>query len=320
MKKMIFNILLLAGMLLTSCGDDGNVKIVSLNTFGSKVCMTDRVKVFVSAEADGDEAPTYEWGCEAGAMTNPQGLFENVWQAPEVAGEYEIWVTVKCGGSKETRRAKMIVLDEFFYSDFETPYYNEGYSNSSMTLAQDTKTGSLKLTSSKDKGVFQRNWDDETLVPPYSMQMQYNPQTFKNGNTVDFRIAFNPLSEGTKTLRDINFSVEPASGKYVAYCSYFNRETGNVEQLATASVTNADFKFTKKWKYVSVSVDTTNKFIVYLDGTKVLESTILTTSFPQSSYPIKGSGIALSNKAVTLVDDLSVIINGEICNATERVR
>lgn len=320
MKKLIINILLLAGIMLTSCGDDGNVKIVSLNTFGNKVCMNDRVKVFVSAETNGDELPTYEWGCEAGTMTNPQGLFENVWQAPKAAGEYEIWVTVKCGGSKETRRAKMIVLDELFYSDFETPYYNEGYSNSSISLAQDAKTGSMKLTSSKEKGTWQRNWDDETLLPPYSMQMQYNPQTFKSGNTIDFRIAFYPVDGGTKTLRNINFSVEPLIGKCLVYGEYFDKEIGIVANVKTVESVNNDFKFTKKWKYLSVSINPSNLFIVYLDGVKIIESNFLTTLFPQSSYPIQGSGIALSNKAVTLIDDLSVIINGEICNATERVR
>lgn len=320
MKKLIMNILLLAGVMLTSCSDDAHIKIVSLNTFGNKVCMNDRVKVFVSAETDGDEAPTYEWGCSDGAMTNPQGLFENVWQAPKTPGEYEIWVTVKCGDSKETRRAKMTVLDELFYSDFETPYYNEGYSNSSMTLAQDSKTGSLKLTSSKDKGVFQRNWDDETIRPPYSMQMQYNPQTFKSGNTIDFRIAFSSSDEGTKDLRNINLSIEPLTGNVSVYSQFFNKETGNVESLSVEPTVINDFKFTKKWKYVSVSLDASNKFIVYLDGIKIMESDFLKRFFPQSSYPIKGSGIAMSNKAVTLVDDMSVIINGEICNATERIR
>lgn len=320
MKKLIMNILLLSGVLLTSCGDDGDVKIVSLNTFGNKVCMNDRVKVFVSAETGGDEAPTYEWGCSAGFMTNPQGLFENVWQAPKTPGEYEIWVTVKCGGAKETRRAKMTVLDELFYSDFETPYYNEGYSNSSMTLAQDSKTGSLKLTASKDKGVFQRNWNDETIVPPYSMQMRYNPQTFKDGNSIDFRIAFSSVSEGTKDIRNINFSIEPLTGSTYIYSQYFNKETGNIELLEVSGKVINDFKFTKKWKYVSVSLDASNNLLVYLDGVKIVESTFLKTYFPQNSYPIKGSGIALSNKAVVLVDDMTVITNGEICNATERIR
>ena len=321
MKNFLINILLLTGILLASCSDDGSVKIVSLNTFGNKVCMGDRVKVFVSAEIEGEELPTYTWNCNGGTMTNPQGLFENIWQAPMQPGEYEIWVTVECCGAKETRRAKMTVLDELFYTNFETPYYNEGYSNSSMTLAQDTKTGSLKLTSSKDKGVFQRNWNDETLVPPYSMQMRYNPQDkFGSGKTMDFRIAFSAVSGVTKTLRDVNFSVEPTSGKYKVYCTYYNMNSGAIETIDGENGTDAVFKFTKAWKYISVSVDRSNKFIVYFDGNKYLESTILTSQFPQSSYPVNGSGLAMSNKCVALIDDMTVLKNGTICDAKERVR
>lgn len=320
MKKILLNLLLLIGILFTSCSDDGNVSIVSLNTYGSKVCMNDRVKVFVSAETDGKDTPTYEWGCTGGQMTNPQGLFENVWQAPKQAGEYEIWVTVECSGVKETRRAKMIVLDEYFYSNFETPYYNEGYSNSSMTLAQDSKTGSLKLTSSKEKGIFQRNWDDNTLVAPYSMQMKYNPDTFKSGNTVNFRIAFSSVTGVEKDLRNINFSIEPLTGKYAIYCEFYDLKQGVIANITANEGTSNDFKFTKKWKNISVSLDASNKFIVYQEGVKIVESTILSTSFSQASYPIKGSGIALSNKAVMFIDDMFIITNGEICDAKERNR
>lgn len=96
-------------------------------------------------------------------MTNPQGLFENVWKAPNEAGTYEIWCTVKCGGKKETRRSKMTVLDELFYSNFETPYYNEGWSNASMTVAFDANkgtNGAVKLTSTKADGRFARSWNN----------------------------------------------------------------------------------------------------------------------------------------------------------------
>lgn len=157
MKKLIFNIAILMCIIFASCSDDDSVNIVSLNTFGTKFCRNDVVKVFVSAELSDDTDVSYEWGCDGGSMTNPQGLFENVWKAPNEAGIYEVWCTVKCGGKKETRRSKMTVLDELFYSNFETPYYNEGWSNASMTVAFDANKGSngaVKLTSSKADGRF----------------------------------------------------------------------------------------------------------------------------------------------------------------------
>ena len=82
MKKLVFNIAILICVIFTSCSDDDSVNIVSLNTFGTKFCRNDVVKVFVSAELSDDTDVSYEWGCDGGSMTNPQGLFENVWKAP----------------------------------------------------------------------------------------------------------------------------------------------------------------------------------------------------------------------------------------------
>ncbi len=319
MKKVLYSIfMLLAGVLITSCSDDSYVNIISVNTFGNKVCRNDNVKVFVTADVDWDELPTYKWGCNGGKMTNPQGLFENVWKAPNEPGTYEIWVEVESGGSKDKRSAYITVTEELFYSNFETPYYNEGYSNSSMTLAQQS-SNCLKLTSSGNKGVFQRNWEN-TLKAPYSMQMQYNPQTFSKGYTIDFRIAFNELDETNKLLRNVNFSVEPNTGATSVYAQYVNKANGTIETITTDAQTISDFKFTKKWKYVSVSLDASNKFIVYADGVKIVESNILTSQFPQSQYPIKGSGVAMTNKAVAWLDDMTVMDNGEICTAVARNR
>ena len=95
MKKLVFNIAILICVIFTSCSDDDSVNIVSLNTFGTKFCRNDVVKVFVSAELSDDTDVSYEWGCDGGSMTNPQGLFENVWKAPNEAGTYEIWCTNK---------------------------------------------------------------------------------------------------------------------------------------------------------------------------------------------------------------------------------
>lgn len=319
MKKVLYSIfILLAGVLVTSCSDDSYVNIISVNTFGNKVCRNDNVKVFVTVDTDWDEKPSYKWGCNGGDMTNPQGLFENVWKAPNEPGTYEIWVEVESGKSKDKRSAYITVTDELFYSNFETPYYNEGYSNSSMTLAQQS-SNCLKLTSSGNKGVFQRNWD-EALTAPYSMQMQYNPQTFSKGYTIDFRIAFNELDESNKILRNVNFSVEPNTGATSVYAQYVNKNNGKIETATTNEQTISAFKFTKKWKFVSVSLDANNKFIVYADGAKLLESDILTSQFPQSSYPIKGSGVAMTNKAVAWLDDMTVMDNGEILTAVARNR
>lgn len=321
MKKLILSLLLFTGCLLSSCSSDGEVSIVSLNTFGTKFCKNEKVKVFVSAKTEGSELPTYEWGCNGGTLTNPPGLFENVWQAPMEPGEYEIWVTVKCGGAEETRRSKMIVLDELFYSDFETPYYNEGFSNSSVKLEQDKASGSLKLTSSGEKGSSMRNWPSTAgIKAPYSMQYKYNPNKFSGENSLDFKIVLNALEETLpKTLQEVGLSIQPVTGKYVLTCSYVDNSTYQSEVLVAEEGTSDIFKTMNSWHFISLSIDGSNKVLVYFDGQKVIESNCL-SNFVQSSYPIKGSGVALSNKAVVLLDDMTVLDNGEICTASARTR
>lgn len=316
MNKILINILFLVSLTLPSCGDNETVDIVSLNTFGNKVCLNGIVKVFVSAEIAGDA--TYEWGCDSGIFTNPQGLFENVWQAPDTPGEYEIWVTVKSGGSKQTRQAKMTVLNEYFYSDFETPYFNEGFGVTNMTQVQDAASGSVKLTATKDIALWYRNWNDKLLVPPYSVQAKYSPLTFKAGNTINFRITFSPVAGQNKDIRNIVFTVDPLSGKWVISYTYYDINKGQTQVSDVDTGTDEVLKSLKKWNHISVSLNKEMTYIVYVEGKKLIESNVLRVF--QSLLPVKGFEVSLSAKSVSLLDDLFVITNGEICNATERVR
>ena len=321
MKKYIVYLLLSAVCIFSSCGDDGMVSIVSLNTFGNKVCRNDIVKVFVSAETSGTDLPTYEWGCNGGTLTNPPGLFENVWKAPNEPGEYEIWVNVERNGAKDTRKAKIIVLDELLYSDFETPYFNEGYSLSNMKFTQDKNTASALVTASKDSARFQKNWSaDMEVVPPYSMQMRYIPKTIKSvDDFIDFRVTFMSQENVSQKLNTVDFIVYPLSGAYKVLCNYFDMNTGTNNNIVAEEGCNDIFKSVNDWRYISVSIDDSKQFVVYYEGTKFLQSHIL-SSFSQP-LQIQGSGLMLrSNKSEILIDDLTVLDNGEICTAAERVR
>ena len=289
MKKYVVYMLLSVAGFFSACGDEGSVNIVSLNTFGSKVCRNDNVKVFVSAETSGEDLPTYEWGCSGGSLTNPPGLFENVWKAPNEPGEYEIWVKVERNGAEDTRRAIITVLDELFYSDFETPYYNEGFSNSDITLSQDTKTGSAKVVASKANALFRRNWSTELgIVPPYSMQMKYKPNKVSaNTDYLGFRIAFLAEEGLQKRLDDVNFYVYPKTGEYKVVANYLDNATGSTTSLVAETGQNDIFKTMGVWSYVSVSINESKQFIVYFDGTEILKSSIL-NNFTESSFLIQG--------------------------------
>lgn len=246
MKKLVFNIAILICVIFTSCSDDDSVNIVSLNTFGTKFCRNDVVKVFVSAELSDDTDVSYEWGCDGGSMTDPQGLFENVWKAPNEAGTYEIWCTVKCGGKKETRRSKMTVLDELFYSNFETPYYNEGWSNASMTVAFDANkgtNGAVKLTSTKADGRFARSWNNVSV--PFSTQVDYAVNACPSDNNfAEIRIEFARINSAAFYVTKVCFTTYPKTGVWKATYTTTNVTTGETEDIIIDEGTDtANFKF-----------------------------------------------------------------------------
>ena len=322
MKKLVFNIAILICVIFTSCSDDDSVNIVSLNTFGTKFCRNDVVKVFVSAELSDDTDVSYEWGCDGGSMTNPQGLFENVWKAPNEAGTYEIWCTVKCGGKKETRRSKMTVLDELFYSNFETPYYNEGWSNASMTVAFDANkgtNGAVKLTSTKADGRFARSWDNVSV--PFSTQVDYAVNACPSDNNfAEIRIEFARINNATFYVTKACFTTYPKTGAWKATYTTTNVTTGETTDITIDEGTDtANFKFKKDaFKTIAVSIDANKKFIVYYDAKKYFESSALASV--QDQYYVSRSGFGLDNKVVIFADNLFVFDNGTICTAEPRER
>lgn len=322
MKRITFNITLLLIILLTSsCSDDSSVNIVSLNSFGSKFCRNDVVKVFVSAHVSDDLDVSYDWGCDGGTLTNPQGLFENVWQAPNEAGTYEVWCTVKCGKSKETRRAKMIVTNELFYSNFETPYYNEGWSNASMTVAFDANkgnNGAAKLTSTKADGRFARSWGACPL--PFSTQMDYAVNTCaQDANFVEVRLEFTREPGAMKYVTQTCFTTYPKTGKWEATYTVSDVTLGETTKVVMDSGTDSRFKFKKDaFNTIAVSIDKDKNFIVYYNGEKYFENSALSSA--QETYTISRSGLGIDNKVVLFVDDLYVFDNGTICTASLRER
>ena len=255
-------------------------------------------------------------------MTNPQGLFENAWKAPNEAGTYEIWCTVKCGGKKETRRSKMTVLDELFYSNFETPYYNEGWSNASMTVAFDANkgtNGAVKLTSTKADGRFARSWNNVSV--PFSTQVDYAVNACPSDNNfAEIRIEFARINSATFYVTKVCFTTYPKTGVWKATYTTTNVTTGETEDIIIDEGTDtANFKFKKDaFKTIAVSIDANKKFIVYYDGKKYFESSALASV--QDQYYVSRSGFGLDNKVVIFADNLFVFDNGTICTAEPRER
>ena len=323
MKKILFNIALLACFLFASCSDDDNVNIVSLNTFGTKFCRNDVVKVFVSAEVGDDSDVSYEWGCDAGKLTNPQGLFENVWKAPNEAGTYEVWCTVKNGGKKQTRRTKMVVTDELFYSSFETPYYNEGWSNASMTVAFDANkgtNGAVKLTSGKADGRFARSWENVSI--PFSTQVDYAVNTSPQDSCfVEIRLEFARIDGAMNYVAKACFTTFPKTGKWKATYTTTDVMAGEDTEVVMGEGTDtANFKFKKDaFNTIAASIDANKNFIVYYNGKKYFENDALAKITGQQ-YNVSRSGFGLENKVIIFADNLYVFDPGTICTAEPRER
>lgn len=344
MKKILFNILMLASVLLVSCSDDASVNIISLNSFGSKFCRNDRVKVFVSAEISDYTDVSYDWGCDGGTLTNPAGLFENVWQAPDKAGVYEVWCTVKCGGEKQTRRMKMVVTEEYFFSDFETPYYDEGYSNSNMTVkfdAQKGTNGAARLEAGGDnkdkddngneiKPFYPRFARNMECTLPFSFQMDYAladkmPDRSKDKSKaehpeyVEASMEFARLNSVMDYVSQVGFRIYPKTGVWEVVYLVKHLTTADTERKVVATGTDAQFKLDKdKFNTVSVSIDADKNFIVYHNGVKFCETDALASA--QENYVISRTGLYMDEFIKMYTDNWYMFDNGTVCTAAPRER
>ncbi|PXV66289.1 hypothetical protein CLV62_10540 [Dysgonomonas alginatilytica] len=119
-KSLYF--ILLCGLLATSCSDDHYVEIDSLNTDGDEFYCNQKVKIWMAVRSDDLSEVDYQWSCEGGRLTQPQGLDEMTWQAPNTPGTYSVSCTVSSGGKSETRIHKMYVSSYFFEKFEKTPY------------------------------------------------------------------------------------------------------------------------------------------------------------------------------------------------------
>ncbi|MBD8347568.1 hypothetical protein [Dysgonomonas sp. HGC4] len=119
-KSLYF--ILLCGLLATSCSDDHYVEIDSLNTDGDEFYCNQKVKIWMAVRSDDLSEVDYQWSCEGGRLTQPQGLDEMTWQAPNTPGTYTVSCTVSSGGKSQTRIHKMYVSSYFFEKFEKTPY------------------------------------------------------------------------------------------------------------------------------------------------------------------------------------------------------
>lgn len=119
----ILYLFLVSLFVLTSCSNDGFVKIDSLSHLGTTCFQGQKVPVWVSVDTDDKSLTKYEWTCSGGSFQDipyemDEKLYHNVWIAPMENGTYEVSCKVTCNGASEIRTTE-IVVDRYLFYDFE---------------------------------------------------------------------------------------------------------------------------------------------------------------------------------------------------------
>ena len=113
-----FFIVLLCAFSFASCGDDDFIEIDSLSTDGDEFYCNQKVKVWMCVRSSDLWHTNYEWSCDAGSLTQPQGLNEMTWKAPSTPGTYTITCRASIGGESQVRSHKMYV-SSYYFDKFE---------------------------------------------------------------------------------------------------------------------------------------------------------------------------------------------------------
>src|SRR5687767_6565276 len=122
--RNIYNLFLLTGvcMIAFSCKKDIDVEITSLNKAGQEFYFGEKVPVWASTNGDKEDL-TYEWSATGGSFDGwrTQNLYENLWIAPAVAGEYTVTAKANNGGSSSSKSTQMKVT-RYYFDEFQSSY------------------------------------------------------------------------------------------------------------------------------------------------------------------------------------------------------
>ncbi|WP_234735787.1 hypothetical protein [Tellurirhabdus bombi] len=170
MKPLKILAILTTGLFFTGCQEPALVEIDSLSAMGDEFFFGQKVKVWMAVKTDDLPAARYQWACDGGRLTQPQGLDENTWEAPRKAGRYNITCEVNVNGKKESRVHEMWV-SSYYFEKFEKTSHTFTTNGSSATI----KNGHLEPrvnSTTATRGYVQRAFADVELKVPVSSVAQ----------------------------------------------------------------------------------------------------------------------------------------------------
>ena len=159
-----------------SCGEDDYLEIDSLSADGDEFYCNQKVKLWMCVRSSDLWHTDYQWSCEGGSITQPQGLNEQTWKAPAVPGIYTVTCTAKIGDAVQTRSHKMYV-SSYYFDKFEKSSHSLNLQSNNKNSLKTESNGNQYLqiyvnSSSEVKRYVRRQFGDETLHTPFSTRMK----------------------------------------------------------------------------------------------------------------------------------------------------
>lgn len=272
MKHLITRLLTIAIVALFSACTEDEVEIVTLSKFGTQFYFGEKVVVWAGTDTKDVADVKYKWECDGGYFSGPQYLYENLWNAPNIPGEYTVKVTATVGKKVSTRETKMKV-SYFFFENFDNDFNLAGWSVSSATVTYDPAKYKAKVdgTHATSYGYFRRLSATDSLKIPFSVFCNAGFEKFKSSSFyLQYRLFFSQPEElATPYIREIRWQFYPkATGTTKNLSIQFETYQPNTAKsvmvdLLTSSVNPLGAMTENSYEDFSMSIDADTIFHAY---------------------------------------------------------
>lgn len=316
MWKIINPLSVIAACLLaTSCKKDATVQVESLNKAGQEFYFGERVPVWASTRGDKNDI-TYEWSATGGSFdgVRTQNLFENLWIAPDSAGEFTVTVKAKGDGNSSSKSTQMKVT-RYYFDEFQSTYTlnGNGWSTSNTTNSLKTNTDTalsrLELTASSTSAPnVRRTLNLAELKIPFSIRTRLGwINYFRPNSTITISLFFNqPTNPTYPYIREIRWEIWPTVNaattdnyqiRYETFVPATNTSkfstVGNTAPNPLPLISPVKGKFPAlamangALKNLSMSIDANNVFHAHIDGTLWFSSNGIKDwlAYAKTAYP-----------------------------------
>lgn len=304
MKRINILGIILFAILFAGCKDEEWARIDSLSADGDEFFCNQKVKLWMVVESNNLVDVDFQWSCDGGKFTQPQGLSEMTWQAPTAPGTYQVSCTARINGKTETRVHDMYV-SSFYFEKFEKSSYSfKGQGSTTLTKSTETVGGktngylqAVAKTTTETTRYIYYNFGDPTLKTPFSCGAKlgwisdFPAASVKVGsktspNFLYYQLTMNrdPDKQDESYIDDIRFEwypvgvtaglpLDPVTGQPYNGCLRFEQNTGGSKTWYQVSVNVPELNFAKgEYKRLAINIGADYKVSIYVAGTLILET------------------------------------------------